>query len=282
MISGRFRAILKTVVNEVSGNYLTNVSSLSHEVNVVRQLLSDSERLIYLEALLCAYVTNGVAENEHYQQLRQYFTSKFDTRGLLPRWLKTFKSLAAVWEYLRFQASTAEGRKDYIHSSLSPLKDYLRASQDLRKASLPLETLDVATAEAQPSLWSKAKEECWDKPDAATTLAIMAFENSLDSLLGDLELEQATPSVHKLGLYARYQELIKKLELYPSLQSSVGFGSVLDGLAEIVSGLDLLSSELGELSDNRLLPGQAELTVSLASAISDFLTETTLSLKELD
>ncbi|MCA9836515.1 MAG: hypothetical protein KC422_06365 [Trueperaceae bacterium] len=267
-------------MDEVSGNYLTNVSSLSSEVNVVRRLTTDSERLLYLEALLCAYVTNGVAENEYFQQLRNYFATKFDTKGILPRWLKTFKSLPALWEFLRFQGSTPEARRSFIQEALIPLKDYLSGSEHLSKMPTPLAETDQP--EVTPTMWTKAKEECWDNPDGAATMAAMAFETELNSLLSDTDFDENSPAYTNLGLYARYQELVKRLGLHPGLQSTVSFGSLLDGLAEIVSGLDLLSSEIGERSEDRLSPGQAELTVNLASAISEYLAETAREVKELE
>ncbi len=269
-------------MEEVSGNYLTNVSSLTTEVNVVRRLATDAERLIYLEALLCAYVTNGVAENEYFQQLRTYFSSKFDTKGLLPRWIKTFKSLPALWEYLRFQGANPEARRTFIQESLIPLKDYLLASENLSKKPASPNESHSDNADVPQTMWTKAKDECWDNPDGAATMAAMAFESMLETTLSDTDFDTNHPGYSDLGLYARYQELIKRLGLHPGLQSTVSFGSVLDGLAEIVSGLDLLSSEIGEKADDRLTPGQAELTVNLASAIADYLTETSRELKELD
>lgn len=268
-------------MEEVSGNYLTNVSSLSSEVNVVRRLPTDAERLIYLEALLCAYVTNGVAENDYFQQLRNYFNTKFDTKGLLPRWIKTFKSLPALWEYLRFQGATPEARRQFIQEAFIPIKDYLLASDRLLKQATPLNEA-MTESDVPPSIWAKAKDECWDNPDGAATMAAMAFESMLDQTLSETDFNENHTGYSDLGLYARYQELVKRLGLHPGLQSTVAFGSVLDGLAEIVSGLDLLSSEIGEKADNRLTPGQAELTVNLASAIADYLTETSREIKELD
>lgn len=267
-------------MNKASGNYLTNVSSISDETSIIRQLKSDSERAAYLEALLCAYVTNGVAEIAFYPELRQHFLRRIDTRVLVPRWIKTFRSMAAVWEHIRYQGKTSEERQNFIRTALRPLKEYLlsAAISTPELKSSPMSAAPIMADSAESSVWQKAQDEIWDNPDGAVTLAAMAFENNLEQQLTKLDFELGTGDY---TLYDLYQELAKRLELYPSLQTTVSFASILDGVSEVVSGFDLLSSELGETTEARLSPGQAELTVRIARAISEFLSETVLSLDEI-
>ena len=267
-------------MNGRSGNYLTNVSSITDEASIVRQLKSDSERAAYLEALLCSYVTNGVVETSFYPELRHYFLRRMDTRALLPRWIKTFRSLAAVWEHIRYQGRNSEERQRFIKLALQPLKDYLLSTGGALSGAPMAQPNSELLSTPENSLWLKAQDEVWDNPDGAVTLAAMAFENTVEELLAGLRSEYEHNLNDDLSLYALYQELVKRLELYPSQQSSVSFASILDGISEMVSGFDLLSSELGESSENHLSPGQAELTVKSARAVAEFLSESVLSLKE--
>lgn len=267
-----------SIVSEGQTKFLTNVSSLTDEFSIVRQLSSDTKRLSYLEALIVSYLTTGMADNDEFKELRAYFIANLDTRGLLPRWIRTFKSLASIWEHIRMQGGTPEARKAYVQRSFEGLRDYLiRSTQN----QLPqvMQQLDDGI-QTDNSLWTKAKEKSWDNPDSAVTLAAMALENKLQQLAHDLDAN--TNQDANLGIYGLYQEVTKKLELFPSLQESVAFASVLDGMAEVVSGLDLLSMELGEQAEDRMTPGQAELTIKLAESISGFLSESVLARQELD
>ncbi len=266
-------------VSEGQTKFLTNVSSLTDEFSIVRQLSSDSKRLSYLESLIIHYLSTGMADNEEFKELRAYFIANLETRGLLPRWIRTFKSLAAIWEHIRMQGGTPEARKIYVQRSFEALRDYLIRSTQTQLPQV-MQQLDNKGVKTDNSLWAKAKEKSWDNPDSAVTLAAMAFENKLQQLAHDLDenLDQDA----KLGIYGLYQEIIKKLELFPTLQESVAFASVLDGMAEVVSGLDLLSMELGEQAEDRMTPGQAELTIKLAESISGFLSESVLAREELD
>ncbi len=265
-------------MSEGQTKFLTNVSSLTDEFSIVRQLSSDTKRLSYLESLITSYLMTGMADNDEFKELRAYFIANLDTRGLLPRWIRTFKSLAAIWEHIRMQGGTPEARKAYVQRSFEALRDYLTRST---QSQLPqvMQQLDDGV-KTDNSLWTKAKEKSWDNPDSAVTLAAMALENKLQQLANDLDASSNQDT--NLGIYGLYQEVTKKLELFPALQESVAFASVLDGMAEVVSGLDLLSMELGEQAEDRMTPGQAELTIKLAESISGFLSESVLARQELD
>lgn len=247
----------------------TSVISLPRSLSsysVVNSLHSDLERAEYLQNMLIEYATNGLAENENYKALRDYFYSDPTTRALLPKWVRRFRNLYVFWEYIRFKFPTYAERKKYIQSEFSLLNGYLNAKPVLSEQK---EKVTELKDDKIHTAWSKALNEAEYNPEGAVTLAIIMLENSCQNIL---ERKGIINSSH-FGLYGIYQETVKSLNLLRIASGDDSRQAILAGMSELVSGLDLLNDDITKAKQQNIEPEQARLIVNIAGSIATNLLE---------
>ncbi len=64
------------------------------------------DRVTMMEAILIEAATGGSRDNHIYGQLRRQFMADPDVCDLLPRFVRTLRSLDAFWSYIKNEAAT--------------------------------------------------------------------------------------------------------------------------------------------------------------------------------
>ena len=234
--------------------------------SIVNKIIGDENRVLYLQNMLIEYATNGLAENENYKALRDYFYADPTTRALLPKWVRRFKNLYIFWEYIRFKFPTYLERKKFIVEEFSLLYKYLAAKPILAEQKGNVNELKDDKVHGA---WSKALTEAEYNPEGAITLAIILLENSCQNIL---ERKGIIDSSH-YGLYGIYQETIKSLNLLREASEDYPRKAILAGMSELVSGLDLLNDEISTATSKNISSEQARLMVNIAGSIATNLLE---------
>jgi hypothetical protein len=229
----------------------------------VRQV-TDFDRALFLEQVLIDSSLNGLAKDDYYRGLRHYFL-EHSSSHLLPKWIKTFKSLNAIWHFVKMRCPNYPEREAFIRAEFRPLINHLRSQPVL--ASEPAGIAPKSSSAAQQT-WQKALAEISYNPEGAITLAIINLETTCKNILEQHALQPNT----KLELYGLYQETVKALGLF-SAANEVSYRALLDNLSELVSNLDLFNDELGQGSRAAPSPEEARLLVNLTGAATQFLLE---------
>lgn len=72
------------------------------------------ERALMLESLLIAKATGNHAEDGIYTSLRREFMADSVMKSLLPRFVRTHRSLGAFWEFIKEEAGTYRERRQIM------------------------------------------------------------------------------------------------------------------------------------------------------------------------
>ena len=219
-------------------------------------LKTDLERVEYLQDAMIAYATNGIAENSEYQQLRKHLLQDDSLRQLLPKWVRSYRSLDAFWHYISFKFPTYLERKTFIKDGFLPVRNYLRT---------------------EPRIWERVKQESPKgtktvhdslsyNPEGALTLAVINLENACRKVL----LHKEAEGQESFGLYALFQEALKALELDQAYIED-SYEALLQALSETVSALDLLNDDLN--AGKQMNATQTALAVELATSVTNFLNQ---------
>lgn len=253
-------------------------------IDGLEHLESEYDLAEYLQNMLVAQATNGLADNNHYQEIRSLFLENNTLKELLPRWVKTNRNLSQFWEFIKHKFSTYAERRQFIWVEFNPLLEYLENSQNIpaqKTISQRLLQFDVDTVHFA---WQKALERKVSDPEGAITISRTILETVCKHILDELEVEY---DANKVELHQLYKLTADQLNLSPEQHSEKVFKQILGGCSAVVNGLGTLRNRYGDAHGKgkkpiKPAPRHAELAVNLAGTMAMFLVETYLTLDKKD
>ena len=234
-----------------------------------------------LQNHLIGRATGGSEDDADYSRLRQIFISDPTLEPLLPRFVRTCRSLHQFWGFIQPKFSTYAERRTFIWAEFEPLLDYLekgKAPSDV-VASSAIQIFDSAHVQ---STWSKALDRRQSDPEGAITLARSLLESVCKHILDEFGVSHS----NKDDLPNLYKKTAKSLNLAPSQHTEDTFKQILSGCTSVVQGLGALRNKLGDSHGKgkrevKPAPRHAELAVNLAGAMASFLIATLEHHKEI-
>lgn len=237
--------------------------------------LSASERLEIFQNCLIALATNGNATVEEYQTGRDEVINHPLFKDIAPRFLRTCRSPAEFWQFIKYRFSTYAERRQYLWDEFRPLFDRLEGVK-ARPADLSVAAaLQKFDTETVHQLWLKAMERRETDSEGAITLARTLLESVCKHIL-DEHGQTYAPDSDLPGLY---KMAAKVLNIAPSQHSEPIFKQILGGCTAVVEGLGALRNRLSDAHGQGKKPVKpaarhAELAVNLSGAVATFLVST--------
>jgi hypothetical protein len=238
------------------------------------------EKAIELQELLVRRATGGDESEERYTRLRREFTSRSDTRDLLPDFVNKCRNLSSFWSWVKHQAPQWEQRRVLIRDAFQPLLDRLENYSGAPADTVISTVLENFDIDSVHSAWMKALERRLSDPSGAITSARTLIETVCKRILHDLTItisdEEDLPKLYRLTAEA--------LNLAPDQHTEQVFKSILGSSQNIVNSLGTLRNKIGDAHGKsrpiKVAPRHAALAVNLAGAVSTFLIETHIERKK--
>lgn len=239
---------------------------------------SKAERAKMLEGILIAAATGGSHDDHVYQLLRREFMDDPEVRGLLPDFVRSYRSLGAFWPFIKNEASTYADRRQIIGEAFNPLIDWLEGLGRAPGDVVMSDALQTFDAEGVHVVWTKALARRTTDPEGAITVARTLLETVIKRILDDLSADYADRD----DLPKLYGKAAKALNLAPSQHSEEPIKAILGGAMTLVNGIGTLRNRLSDSHGRagplpvRPSPRHASLAVNTAGAVATFLVETHL------
>ena len=234
------------------------------------------EQVAMLESLLTERATGNMSASTHiYEHLRREFMADPAMRDLLPRFVRTSRTLNAFWPYIKNEAGTYAQRRRLISEAFAPLVEYLEGTSLMpgdKVISTALETFDSAGVHA---VWIKALDRRNADPEGAITVARTLLETVCKRILDQLQIAYTD----KEDLPKLYAMATKELNLAPHQHSEEPIKAILGGAMTLVNGIGTLRNRLSNSHGRggkpvKPSPRHASLAVNLAGGVATFLVET--------
>jgi hypothetical protein len=237
----------------------------------MREFLESAEAL---QNLLVSEATGHSESETDYRQLRQIFVSDPRLEPLLPRFVRTCRSLSQFWEFIKHKLSTYHERRVFVWDEFRPLIEFLERGGTPADSFVAqaIEKFDAAHVSAA---WSKALDRRESDPEGAITAARSLLESVCKHILEDLGIAyEDSADLPKL-----YKLTAESLSLAPGQHSEQVFKQILGGCTAVVEVLGALRNRLGDSHGTGRTPVKpaarhAELAVNLAGAAATFLIAT--------
>ncbi len=244
------------------------------------QLLEQAESL---QSLMLAHATGEKQDESEYRELRKLFRSDPALDDLLPSFVRTCRSLAQFWEYIKRRSNNYAGRRELIYTGFQPLLDYLEVGGTPPSDEAVSEALGALDLSHISSVWAKALERRQADPEGAITAARTLLESVCKCILDNLDVEYEDA----WDLPKLYKTTAETLNLAPSQHTEQVFKQILGGCVAVVEGLGSLRNKLSDAHGRGKLPVKpaarhAELVVNLAGAAASFLVETYRARQEFE
>lgn len=242
----------------------------------LEDLKTEYEHAEYLQNLLISQATGGTSNNLHYAKLREKFTSNPDTANLLPKFVKTNRDLSQFWQFIKFEHSTYQARRDYVWGEFAKLLEYLESKNSLPSEKVIIETLERFDASGIRAAWTKALERQNQDPEGAITLSKSILESVCKHIIESKGIEYNKTSSDLTDLY---KLVAKELNLAPEQHQEQIFKQILGGCSSIIGGLSAVRNKLGDAhgkGKNAQKPKarHAEFSINLSGAMAIFLIQT--------
>jgi hypothetical protein len=245
-------------------------------IDDIEDLETDFERAEYLQSMLVSRGTGGDGNEMHYQQLRSYFLDTPSTKSLVPRFVKTNRTLDQFWEFIKNKDGTYAGRRKIIWSSFEELLSFLESKQSLPAEKTISEQLEKFDSAGINFAWNIALGRKSSDPEGAITISRTILESICKHILDAEGVEYNKTSIELSDLY---KATANKLNLAPEQHTEQVFKQILGGCSGIVNGLGSLRNKLGDAHGKSKAPVKpqarhAELAVNLAGTMALFLIQT--------
>lgn len=233
------------------------------------------EEVEALQSLLVSEATGGSEDDAEYTRLRQVVLAEPSIESLVPRFLRTSRSLGQFWQFIKHKFGKYAQRRQYLWDEFRPMLELLErggsAPSDL-VVTMSLERFDASHVQAA---WSKALDRRSSDPEGAITMARTLLESVCKHILEEAAVQHdENPDISKL-----YKQTAEHLRLAPSQHTEAVFKQILGGCTAVVEGLGALRNRLSDShgkgkSGVKPAPRHAELAVNLAGALAIYLLAT--------
>ncbi len=242
----------------------------------IEYINNDFERAEYFQSMLLSRSTGGEAEESHYLQIRQHLLANPNYSELIPRWIKTNRSLDQFWQFIKNKLPSYAERRSFLNEELNPLLEYLETKQTLPAAKSIDDVLSRFDSDGIHHAWQKALERKVQDPEGAITISRSILESVCKHILHGLFVEFNETNIELSELY---KLTAKELDLSPDQHSEKIFKQILGGCSGIVNGLGALRNKHGDAHGSspsavKPKPRHAELAVNLAGTMALFLIST--------
>lgn len=191
-----------------------------------------------------------------------------------PTLLKTNRTLAQFWGFIKPKFGTYQLRRQYIYDEFRELLDFLEkpegpADKEIRNTILATDYTSVH------EIWRKALERKSTDPEGAITMARTLLEAVCKHILD----AQSVAYIEGCDLPKLYSETAKSLNLAPDQHTEPIFKQILGSCSSVVQSLGNLRNKTGDAhgkGTGHVKPSarHAELAVNLAGAMASFLIQT--------
>jgi hypothetical protein len=234
-----------------------------------------SEQIEMLQNLLIAEATGGSGDERQYRSLRSEIAGNALLKDIVPRFLRTCRTLREFWQFIKYQHSSYAERRKFLWDSFRPLFERVegtKAAPSDQNVATVLQKFDPETIHL---LWLRAMERRENDPEGAITLARTLLEAVCKHILEERGVAYEADS----DLPGLYKTAAKSLNIAPSQHSEPIFKQILGGCTAVVEGLGALRNRLSDAHGQgkrpvRPAPRHAELAVNLAGTVAMFLVTT--------
>lgn len=235
-------------------------------------LLEEAEAL---QNLLISVATGGSEANAEYTRLRQTLLSAPLIDAYIPRFVRTCRSVAQFWQFIKYEYGTYAERREFIWDGFRPLMDALERGISAPSDSIVTTVIDAYDSAHIQAAWSKALDRRNADPEGAITVARTLLESVCRHILEDAG--QAPADI--TDLTKLYKATAEVLNVAPSQHSELVFKQILGGCTAVVEGLGALRNRLSDSHGKgrvgvKPAARHAEFAVNLAGATAVFLIAT--------
>jgi len=237
---------------------------------------TDLERAEYLQDILIDHATyKRSSNNDHYKALRRHFLDNPNTKPLVPKFVRTKRTLSHFWSFISEEFSRYKKRREFIWDEFSTLLDFLEKGGESPHSATVGESLDVLSSEYVNLIWRKATRRVQDDPGGAITLSRTLLEAVLKHVSDELGIDYGdSPSLNQL-----YKPVSDALNLSPEQHDEEIFKKILGSLAGVANGLGRLRNNLSDAhgkGKRSYSPDRrhAELAVNVAGSMCMFIVRT--------
>lgn len=128
------------------------------------------------------------ASTHDYEQLRRNFIADPGTKDLLPRFVRTCRTLDVFWPFIKDKAGTYADRRRIIGEAFTPLVDHLEGRNRSPGDSVVSDALQSFDADGVHAVWSKALSRRNADPEGAITMARTLLETVCKRILDDIPI----------------------------------------------------------------------------------------------
>ena len=238
----------------------------------MNELLEQTEAF---QNLLIAYATGANEDEAEFIRLRQMLLSNSALDTLVPRFVRTSRSLAQFWQFIKHKHPTYAKRRQFIWDEFRPLLEVLERGTLSPVDHLVTENLEKFDASYVHAAWSKALERRASDPEGAITSARTLIESVCKHIL-DFSGTRYEDGADLPKLYKLTAEV---LNLAPSQHTETVFKQIRGGCTAVVEGLGSLRNRLSDAHGkgqvaSKPAPRHAELAVNLSGALATYLLAT--------
>ncbi|MBB5863526.1 abortive infection family protein [Xanthomonas sp. 3058] len=238
----------------------------------MNDLLDQAEAL---QNLLIAQATGGAEDDAEYVRLRQMLMSNPALELLLPKFIRTCRSLAQFWQFIKCKFPTYAERRQYIWDELRPTLEALEHGVLAPSDQVVSQTLEKFDAAHVQAAWSKALDRRSSDPEGAITSARTLIESVCKHILD----ESGATYDDAADLPKLYKQAAETVNLAPSQHTEQVFKQILGGCTAVVEGLGAIRNRLSDAHGKGKVGSKpasrhAELAVNLAGAFATYLLAT--------
>jgi hypothetical protein len=233
------------------------------------------EKIESIQNMLVARATGSFPNEREFAELRQEVVNNDRVKDLLPRFLRTSRSLDQFWGYIGQKYGKYAERRNHIWEGFAEVLEALENNYTSPADSGVTDALERFDSESVHQLWSKALERRQNDPEGAITLARTLLESVCKQIIEEQGVAiKGNPDLPKL-----YSSAATALNIAPSQHSEKLFKRILGGCTSVVEGLGALRNELSDAHGKGKMsvkpaPRHAELAVNLAGSMATFLIAT--------
>jgi hypothetical protein len=185
-----------------------------------------------LQSMMVAIATGSSEKEPDYARLRQALVGDPSLDALLPRFVKSCRSIQQFWGYIKQQHEKYEGRRQHIYTAFQPLLDHLENPNKAPSDKLVSDVLEKFDAEHVGVAWKKALDRRTTDAEGAITSARTLLESMCKHILD----EEGVAYDDKDDLPKLYRRTAEKLNIAPSQHTEEVFKQILGGCTAVVEG----------------------------------------------
>lgn len=234
-----------------------------------------SEDAESLQQILVAQATGSSEDEGDYLRLRSAVLADPTIATMVPRFLKTSRSLSQFWQFIKAKYGTYAERRTYLWDEFRPLLEFLEKGGSSPADLVVTGAIERFDSEHVRVAWAKSLERRTTDPEGAITMARTLLESVCKHILEKAGSEyDETPDLNKL-----YRQTAELLNLAPSQHTEKVFKQILGGCTSVVEGLGALRNRLSDSHGTgkagvKPAPRHAELAVNLAGSLALYLLST--------